>query len=100
MMHVHPFSGDVGSVFAVPAAMHIEAMTQGDAHLDVMPGFVATVRRSRRCYRMSVMVEQIAFDQRIGGHMGDGVSKAVVLIVMDEIMVHMMVLAILQKMEA
>ena len=32
--------------------------------------------------------------------MGDAVSKAVVLIVMDEIMVHMMVLAILQKMEA
>ena len=65
-----------------------------------MPGFVATVRRSRRCYRMSVMVEQIAFDQRIGGHMGDAVSQAVVLIVMDETMVHMMVLAILQKMEA
>ena len=32
------------SIAAVPAAMHIKAMTQGDAHHDVMPGFVAAVR--------------------------------------------------------
>lgn len=63
VMDADRFACDQGAVLATaPTAVHIKAVSQRGAQLDVVSGNVTAVSVARAGYRMSVGVEQIALD--------------------------------------
>ena len=81
--------GNIGPVLAIPAAMHIEAVTQRCPQFHIVSGHVAAARSPGACNGMSVRIEMIVFDQRGRRIVSHPVPQPIVLTMMNEIVVNL-----------
>ena len=88
--------GDVRAVFAVAAAVHVEAVAQRHAQFHVVPRHVPAAGPARARDGVAIPVEQVALDQRRRHVVRHAVAQAVVLAVVDEVVVDVMPFAFRQ----
>ena len=93
VMNFEPGACDIGIVLSVAAAVHIKAMAQRILNLHIMSCFVAATRPTRSRNRVAVVVEQIVLNQRKRLVMAYAVTQPVVLIVVDEVVMDVMLVA-------
>src|SRR5690606_32914813 len=62
IINLHFFTGDIGAVFSVPAAVHIKAMTTGRPHFNIMSGNVFAISRTSTRYGMAIVIEKVVFN--------------------------------------
>jgi len=80
-----PSSRRICAILPVFSTVHIEAVTESRALLDVVSGDVAAARAACAGDVVAVVVEHVALDQAVGDVVADAVSKALILVVVDEV---------------
>ena len=85
---VHPAARHVRAVLAVAAAVHVEAVAEAAPHLDVVARLVPRAAAPRAGDGVTVGVEEVALDEGPGAVVADAVPETLVLVVVDEAVLH------------
>ena len=88
MMDPDPGASDLGAVFSVPAAVHVEAVAEGFPELDVVCSLIACARSAGPRNRVAVEVEKIVLDQGFGHIEAYSIAQALVLIVVNVVVLN------------
>jgi len=84
---------NVGSVFAIAAAVHVEAMAQRHTQFDIVSSDIAAPGPARPGNRVAIPIEQIVFNQRRRRVMTNAVSQALILTMVNVIVMNVVPLS-------